>query len=150
MKLRKEEMGSEPRLFFPMYQICLLFIIFILVEKISYPPAVLARTLSDEEIVNLFRKLTNKCLICPVFAIPHNTSTLKQMTPKERKIVRKNNGIPRVVDLLDVDMNKVVMIIMMVMITEEQDQLFTSSSCTTLNVRQKIILTMLRPNYPLT
>ena len=64
--------------------------------------------------------------------------------------MRKNNGIPRVVDLLDVDMNKVVMIIMMVMITEEQDQLFTSSSCTTLNVRQKIILTMLRPNYPLT
>ena len=74
-KLRKEEMGSEPRLFFPpMYQICSYLFSFILVEKISYPPVVLARILSDEEIVNLFRKLTNKCLICPVFAIPHNSS----------------------------------------------------------------------------
>ena len=41
--------------------------------------------------------------------------------------MRKNNGIPRVVDLLDVDMNKVVMIIMMVMIMAEQDQLLKST-----------------------
>ena len=87
-----------------------------------------------------------------------NRTRLKARSTQGRKIVRKNNGIPRVVDLLDVDMNKVVTWWLW------QDQLFkntqeillhtfksvTSTSCTTLNVRQKIIPMMLRLNYPLT
>ena len=44
-----------------MYRLCAEFIL-ILVQKISYPPPVLPEPLAEEEFVNIFQKLTNKCV----------------------------------------------------------------------------------------
>ena len=56
-----------------MYRLCAEFIL-ILVQKISYPPPVLPEPLAEEEFVNIFQKLTNKCagLYCFCNSTPYN------------------------------------------------------------------------------
>ena len=79
-----------------MYRLCAEFIL-ILVQKISYPPPVLPEPLAEEEFVNIFQKLTNKCagLYCFCNSTPYNMY-VKADTPGLKEYAKHSGKIQNI------------------------------------------------------